>query len=67
MTLWIDSLLMGHVGENDFSRRRQKDHSIEVVFEAVADGVRTVDLRGRTTTSGFADHVIRRVWTKLAF
>ncbi len=39
----------------------------EAVFEAVADGVRTVDLRGRTATSEFTDEVIRRVRTKLAF
>jgi len=38
----------------------------EAVFEAVADGVRTVDLRGRTTTSEFTDEVIRRVRTKRA-
>ena len=36
----------------------------EAVFQAVADGVRTVDLRGRTTTSEFTDEVIRRVRTK---
>jgi isocitrate dehydrogenase (NAD+) len=37
----------------------------EAVFEVVSQGVRTVDLRGETTTSGFTDEVIRRVETKL--
>ncbi len=38
----------------------------ESVFEAVAEGVRTADLRGRTTTTEFTDEVIRRVRMKLA-
>jgi isocitrate dehydrogenase (NAD+) len=37
----------------------------ESSLEAVADGIRTPDLGGQTTTSDFTDEVIRRVRTKL--
>ncbi|MDI3258033.1 MAG: isocitrate/isopropylmalate family dehydrogenase [Kyrpidia sp.] len=37
----------------------------EATMEAVAEGVRTADLGGSTSTSGFTDEVIRRVRTKL--
>ena len=37
----------------------------ESVFEAVSDGVRTVDLRGHATMTEFTDEVLRRVRTKL--
>jgi isocitrate/isopropylmalate dehydrogenase len=39
----------------------------EAVLDAVAEGTRTADLQGRTTTTEFTDEVIRRVRTKLAF
>lgn len=39
----------------------------EAVLDAVAEGARTADLRGRTTTTEFTDEVIRRVRTKLVF
>jgi isocitrate/isopropylmalate dehydrogenase len=39
----------------------------ETVLEAVAEGARTADLRGRTTTTEFTDEVIRRLRTKRAF
>ena len=56
------SLLRYRGGESELAGRAVS----ESVFEAVADGVRTVDLRGRTTTSEFTDEVIRRVRTKRA-
>jgi isocitrate/isopropylmalate dehydrogenase len=37
----------------------------ESVFEAVSDGVRTVDLHGQAAMTEFTDDVIRRVRTKL--
>lgn len=37
----------------------------EATMEAVAEGVRTADLGGSTSTTGFTDDVIRRVRTKL--
>ena len=37
----------------------------EACLEAVADGTRTADLGGHTSTTGFADEVIRRVRQKL--
>ncbi|WP_407635219.1 MULTISPECIES: isocitrate/isopropylmalate family dehydrogenase [Kyrpidia] len=37
----------------------------EAALEAVADGVRTADLGGSTSTTEFTDEVIRRVRTKL--
>ncbi len=38
----------------------------EAALEAVADGVKTADLAGGSTTSEFTDEVIRRTRTKLA-
>ncbi len=38
----------------------------DACLEAVADGVRTADLGGTATTSGFTDEVIRRVQAKLS-
>ena len=60
MILAAASLLRYMGGEAELAGRAIAD----AVFEAVADGVRTVDLRGRTTTSEFTDEVIRRVRTK---
>jgi isocitrate dehydrogenase (NAD+) len=40
-------------------------HMFESVFDAVAAGVRTADLRGHATTTEFTDAVITRVRTKL--
>lgn len=38
----------------------------EACLEAIADGIRTADLGGTASTSGFTDEVIRRVQAKLA-
>jgi isocitrate dehydrogenase (NAD+) len=37
----------------------------EAALEAIADGVRTADLRGEAGTTEFTDEVIRRTRTKL--
>jgi isocitrate/isopropylmalate dehydrogenase len=37
----------------------------EAALEAVAQGIKTADLGGSATTSGFTDEVIRRTQTKL--
>ena len=37
----------------------------EGAFEAINDGIRTLDLGGHTTTSEFTDDVIRRVKSKI--
>ncbi len=51
---------LGHEGTERVSRA-----IYEAVMEATAAGVRTLDLGGQATTSGFTDEVLSRVRTKL--
>jgi len=37
----------------------------EAALETVSDGIRTADLGGDASTTGFTDEVIRRVRTKI--
>jgi isocitrate/isopropylmalate dehydrogenase len=54
--------LLSYIGEPAGAVARAVENS---VFEVVADGIRTVDLQGRATTTEFTDEVIRRVTNKL--
>jgi isocitrate/isopropylmalate dehydrogenase len=54
--------LLSYIGEPAAAVARAVENS---VFEVVADGIRTVDLQGRATTTEFTDEVIRRVTNKL--
>jgi isocitrate/isopropylmalate dehydrogenase len=54
--------LLGYMGGEVESAGRAISES---VFETLADGIRTSDLQGRATTTGFTDEVIRRVLIKL--
>lgn len=63
MHLAVSSLLQYMPGED----YKQAGVAIrEACLEAVEDGVRTQDLGGTATTSGFTDEVMRRVREKLA-
>ena len=53
--------VLGHGGARPASRAIR-----EAVLECTAEGVRTVDLGGDATTSGFTTAVIEKVRTKLA-
>ena len=62
MILAVASLLGYMKGE----RTRSASRAVyEAALEAVSDGVRTADLGGQATTTGFTDEVIRRVRTKI--
>jgi isocitrate/isopropylmalate dehydrogenase len=62
MILAVASLLGYVKGEE---ARRASRAIYEAALEAVSDGVRTADLGGHASTSGFADEVVRRVRTKI--
>jgi isocitrate/isopropylmalate dehydrogenase len=62
MILAVASLLGYMKGEE---ARRASRAIYEAALEAVSDGVRTADLGGQASTSGFADEVVRRVRTKI--
>jgi isocitrate/isopropylmalate dehydrogenase len=62
MVLAVASLLGYMKGEE---ARRASRAIYEAALEAVSDGVRTADLGGQASTSGFADEVVRRVRTKI--
>ncbi|HZR93799.1 MAG TPA: isocitrate/isopropylmalate family dehydrogenase [Gaiellaceae bacterium] len=53
------------LGYGDEQMRRRARAVREAALEAIADGVRTADLGGQASTSGFTDEVIRRVGRKL--
>lgn len=54
--------VLSYMGEPEAVAARAVEDS---VFEVVSDGVRTVDLQGRATTTEFTDEVIRGVRNKL--
>jgi isocitrate/isopropylmalate dehydrogenase len=55
--------LFSYIGSN---RANQASRAIyEAAFEAVYQGIATVDMRGQSTTTEFTDEVIRRVVAKL--
>jgi len=54
--------VLSYMGEPEAVVARALESS---VFEVVSDGIRTVDLQGRATTTEFTDEVIRRVRNKL--
>jgi isocitrate/isopropylmalate dehydrogenase len=62
MILAVASLLGYMKGEEEHRASRA---IYEAALEAVSDGVRTADLGGQASTSGFADEVVRRVRTKI--
>jgi isocitrate/isopropylmalate dehydrogenase len=62
MILAVASLLGYMKGEE---AHRASRAIYEAALEAVSDGVRTADLGGQASTSGFADEVVRRVRTKI--
>ena len=55
--------LLGYMNEE---KGRQASRAIyESALEAVSDGIRTADLGGHASTTGFTDEVVRRVRTKI--
>ena len=62
MILAVASLLGYMTGEG---AHRASRAIYEAALEAVSDGVRTADLGGQASTSGFTDEVVRRVRTKI--
>jgi len=62
MILAVASLLGYMKGEE---AHRASRAIYEAALEAVSDGVRTADLGGQASTTGFTDEVVRRVRTKI--
>jgi isocitrate/isopropylmalate dehydrogenase len=62
MILAVASLLGYMKGEE---AHRASRAVYEAALEAVSDGVRTADLGGQASTTGFMDEVVRRVRTKI--
>ncbi|HEV3230716.1 MAG TPA: isocitrate/isopropylmalate family dehydrogenase [Candidatus Dormibacteraeota bacterium] len=56
--------LLSYLDDDSAKRASRAIH--EAVMEAVYEGIRTPDLGGHASTTGFTDEVIRRTGTKLA-